>query len=85
LVLVELNGGFLMATAARLPRIDPAKRLPGEGSLEDEVGKIFADPDAWMKREHPMLGERSPQQCINAGDEQAVWDLLRNIKYTGQT
>lgn len=32
-----------------------------------------------------MLGGRSPQQCVDAGDEQAVWDLLRNIKYIGQT
>ena len=74
-----------MAKAARLQRADPAERLPGEGSLADEASQIFADPDEWLRREHPMLGGRSPQECIDAGDEQAVWDLLRNIKYIGQT
>ncbi len=44
-------------------RVDPARRLPGEGSLEDEANQIFADPDEWMHREHPMLGGRSPQEC----------------------
>lgn len=70
---------------AKLQRIDPAERLPGEGSLADAARQIFADPDEWMRREHPMLGGRSPQECIDAGDEQPVWDLLRNIKYIGQT
>lgn len=74
-----------MAQAAQLPRIDPAGRLPGERGLEDEASEIFADPDEWMQRKHPMLGGRSPQECVDGGDEQAVWDLLRNIKYTGQT
>lgn len=75
----------MMASAAALQRIDPAGRLPGEGSLADEAGQVFADPDDWMRRAHPMLGGRSPQECIDAGDQQAVWDLLRNIKYIGQT
>lgn len=74
-----------MATATQLRRVDPTERLPGESSLPDEARQIFADPDQWMHREHPMLGGRSPQQCVDAGDEQAVWDLLRNIKYIGQT
>jgi hypothetical protein len=74
-----------MAKTAQLPRVDPAGRLPGEGSLADEASQIFADPDEWMRREHPMLGGRSPQDFIDAGDEQPVWDLLRNIKYIGQT
>ncbi len=74
-----------MAKAARLPRIDPTDRLPGEGSVRDEAGEIFADPGAWMNQKHPMLAGRSPQECIDGGDEQAVWDLLRTIKYVGQT
>ncbi len=74
-----------MAKAAQNPSVDPAERLPGEGSLTDEAGKIFADPDEWMHREHPMLGGRTPQECIDAGEEQSVWDLLRTIKYIGQT
>lgn len=74
-----------MAKTVTSPRVDPFRRLPGEGSLADEVGQIFADPDVWMRREHPMLGGRTPQQCVDSGEEQAVWDLLRNIKYVGQT
>lgn len=74
-----------MAKAAQLQRVDPAGRLPGEGSLAEEASQIFADPDEWMHREHPMLGGRPPQECVDAGDGQQVWDLLRNIKYIGQT
>lgn len=74
-----------MAKTAQRPRIDPTRQLSGEGSLSDEAGQIFADPDEWMHREHPMLGGRTPQQCVDAGQEQAVWDLLRTIKYVGQT
>jgi len=74
-----------MAKTAQLPRVDPTGRLAGEGSLPEEAKQIFADPDEWMRREHPMLGGRTPQECIDTGDEQSVWDLLRNIKYIGQT
>jgi hypothetical protein len=74
-----------MAKTLQLVRVDPAERLPGEGSLADEAGQIFDNPDEWMRREHPMLGARSPQQCIDDGDEQLVWGLLRNIKYIGFT
>lgn len=74
-----------MAKSAQLQRIDPADRLNGEQNLADEASQIFARPDEWMHQEHPMLGGRTPQQCIDAGDEQPVWDLLRNIKYVGQT
>lgn len=74
-----------MAKAAQLPRVDPARRFSDEGSLADEASQIFADPDEWMHRKHPMLAGRSPQECVDAGDEQAVWDLLRSIKYIGLT
>jgi hypothetical protein len=74
-----------MAKAAQLPRVDPAGLLPGEGSIRDEAGEIFADPGGWMYEKHPMLAGRAPQECIDAGDEQAVRDLLRTIKYVGQT
>ena len=74
-----------MAKAARLSRIDPTGLLPGEGSIRDEAGEIFADPAGWMQQKHPMLAGRSPQECINAGDEQAVRELIRTIKYAGQT
>jgi hypothetical protein len=66
-------------------RVDPTQLLDGEGSLAEEAKKIFADPDQWMQQRHPMLGGRSPQECIDASDEQPVRDLLRSIKYIGQT
>ena len=74
-----------MAKAAQLPRVDPAGLLPGEGGIRDEAGEVFADPGGWMGQMHPMLAGRSPQECIDAGDEQAVRDLFRTIKYVGQT
>jgi hypothetical protein len=74
-----------MQTAASQNRIDPASRLPGEGDIETEARKMFAAPDEWMGRPHPLLGGQSPEECIAFGDEQAVRDLLRGIIYTGQT
>jgi uncharacterized protein (DUF2384 family) len=74
-----------MARANQLRRVDPAGRFPEEAGLLEEATTIFASPEEWMRDRHPMLGGRSPQECIDAGDEQMVWDLLRNIKYVGQT
>lgn len=59
--------------------------LKGETSLEDETEKIFDEPFVWMAQEHPLLGGKSPNECVKDGREQAVWDLLRAIKYVGQT
>jgi hypothetical protein len=67
------------------PRVNPSKLLPGEHDIETEAAQIFADPDAWLSQEHPLLGGRSPRQCIAGGDEQAVRDLLRSIVHVGQT
>jgi hypothetical protein len=74
-----------MTKVAQARRIDATERLPGEHSILDEAREIFADPDKWIQQEHPMLGGRSPQKCIDAGGEQLVWDLLRSIKYVDQT
>ena len=74
-----------MAKVAQARRLDPKKRLPGEGSLMDEVRQIFADPSEWLDQRNPLLGGRSPRECIDAGEEQLVWDQLRSIKYVGQT
>jgi uncharacterized protein (DUF2384 family) len=74
-----------MPSVVQARRLDPTERLPGEGSLLDEARKIFADADQWMHTAHPLLGGRTPQDCIDGGDEQLVWDLLRNIKHVGQT
>ena len=67
------------------PRTDPPQPLDEEESLAEEIKKVFADPDVWLQQKHPMLGGRSPQESINDGDGQLVWDLLRNIKYIGST
>jgi hypothetical protein len=75
----------LMTRVMHVPRLDPAERLPAERDLIDEARQIFADADEWMNQEHPLLGGRTPRQCVAEGDEQLVWDLLRNIRYVGQT
>ncbi len=69
----------------KMPRINPADRFPNEASLEREVAKIFENPNEWMNQDHPLLGGRSPQACVNANDDQPVWDLVRQIQYVGQT
>jgi len=51
------------------PRVNPPQPLDDEGSPTEEAKKIFADPEVWMQQKHPMLGGRSPQECINNGDE----------------
>lgn len=65
-------------------RRDPTEVLPSEKELWDEAREIFSQPDKWMTERHPMLDGRSPQDCIQAGDQQLVRDLVRNIKYVGQ-
>lgn len=62
-------------------RLDPADRLPDEGSVEDEAREIFSDPDDWMRQRNPNLAGRSPRDCLDQGDEQPVRDLLRRIRY----
>jgi len=75
-----------MPNGARVERIDPTNRLDDEQErIEDEVAKHFEDPEEWMRRNHPLLGGRSPDDCVQTGDEQMVWELLRSVKYVGQT
>jgi hypothetical protein len=76
---------FKRSRIGSVRRADPTERLPDEQSIEDEARLMFAEPDLWMSQEHPMLGGRTPRECIADGDEQPVWDLLRSIKYVGQT
>jgi uncharacterized protein (DUF2384 family) len=65
--------------------LDPKQRLEHEGSLIDEVKTIFSNAEGWLNQPHPMLGGRKPQECVDDGEEQLVWDLLRGIKFVGQT
>ena len=65
-------------------RRDPTEVLSDEGELWDEAREIFSRPDKWMTERHPMLDGRSPRDCIQAGDQQLVRDLVRTIKYVGQ-
>jgi hypothetical protein len=60
------------------------RKLPGEGSVLESAAEIFSAPEAWLNLKNPLLGGRSPEECIAAGDEQSVWDLLRSIKGLGQ-
>lgn len=74
-----------MTYVAQVRRLDPADRLPAERDLLGEARQIFADPGDWMRQENPLLGGQTPRDCIDEGHEQLVWDLVRNIKYVGQT
>lgn len=81
-----MSMGFIQRPQpSRQKRIDPADRLPGEKDLGSEIEDLFKDPQAWMQKPHEMLGGRTPEQCIANNDEQAIWDLIRNIKFVGST
>jgi uncharacterized protein (DUF2384 family) len=67
---------------ARNPEL---KSLPGEKDIEGEAADMFANAEQWMTQKHPLLGGRSPRECVAAGDAQSVRDLLRNLKFVGQT
>lgn len=69
----------------RVARQGPADRLPDESSIEQGAADIFENPDPWLDAEHPMLGGKSPRDCIGTANEQTVWDLLRTIRSVGQT
>jgi hypothetical protein len=77
--------GSIMTSLVQVRRLEPTDRLADERHLLDEARQIFAEPHQWMRRENPLLGGLTPRECIDAGDEQRVWDLMRNIKYVGQT
>ena len=66
---------------ARLPVLDPAARLPGEGTVAEDAAEIFAAPDHWLAQPHPELAGRSPADCLAQGDEAAVRALLRRLRY----
>jgi len=75
----------MSTTIARANRADPSNPLPDERGVSEEAAETFADPTNWLNTQHPMLGGRSPSECIRDGDEQLVRDLLRRIKLVGQT
>jgi hypothetical protein len=49
--------------------------------LRDEAKRVVADPDLWLATPHEFLGGRSPSEMFEEGNDQAVRDLLRAIKY----
>ena len=75
----------VLGTSHHLAHQDPSRRLPGETSIQAEAGDLFENPEAWLNAANPMLGGKSPRDCIGQPDEQAVWDLLRTIRRVGQT
>ncbi|HEY8699054.1 MAG TPA: antitoxin Xre/MbcA/ParS toxin-binding domain-containing protein [Rhizomicrobium sp.] len=75
----------MSASTTNVPASDPSNLVDGEGSIAEKARKMFASPAEWLAQKHPMLGGRSPQECLDAHDEQPVRDLLRRIKYVGQT
>ena len=65
--------------------VDPTRALEGEGSADEEAAKIFVNADAWLNHPHALLGGRTPQKCIDDGDEYLVRDLLRQIRFIGHS
>lgn len=51
--------------------------------LRAEILKELPDGAVWLLTPHPLLGGDTPEQRIQAGDVQAVADLLRSILYIG--
>lgn len=72
-----------LSVMARPGQPDPGLlvRLPGEGTVAEDAARIFAQPDQWLTQAHPGLAGRSPAECLAAGDEASVRDLLRRIRY----
>jgi hypothetical protein len=77
--------GSAMTSLVQIRRLEPTDRLASEHDLLEEARQIFAEPRQWIRQKNPLLGGLTPQECIDAGDEQLVWDLMCNIKYVGQT
>ncbi len=75
----------MVAVGMKQRQADPLTPLPDEQSILQEAGKIFSNVPEWLTQQHPMLGGRTPEECLDAGDEQSVRDLLRSIKFVGQT
>jgi len=53
----------------------------GQQALWHEAEEVFEDGVKWLNDPHPSLGGRSPRDCLEHGEEQAVRELLRRIKY----
>ena len=68
-----------------LTSINPRAKLEGEDSPEKEAAKLFENPDEWLSHPHPLLGGRTPRDCVKQGDEYAVRNLLRQIRFVGQS
>ena len=66
-------------------RDDPATLLENDDTdliLRAVVRSVFrSQADEWLTERHPSLGGRSPQDCIDEGDDRAVRDLLRRILF----
>lgn len=75
----------VLGASQHLAHQDPSQRLPSETTIEAEAGALFESPDGWLNAPNPLLGGKSPRDCIGQPDEQAVWDLLRTIRRVGQT
>lgn len=55
---------------------------PTRQEIENDLRKIFDDPEPWLKSPNEHLGGKSPADEIAAGDEgrERVRDLLEAIK-----
>jgi hypothetical protein len=66
------------------------KSLPDAGPIAEELpdvraeaAKYFDDPKIWLESPNVYLAGKSPTEAIRKGDDAAVRDILRRIKYIG--
>jgi uncharacterized protein (DUF2384 family) len=58
-----------------------SEMVDSELALNEEVKRIFADPEQWLDTPNDRLGGNRPRELIRAGQGQRVRDLLQAIKH----
>lgn len=66
------------------------RRVPNEedlkiAELRQEILDKFPHAEAWLKTPHHMLMGKSPEELLNAGEYEPVWQLVTSILYIGMT
>jgi hypothetical protein len=52
-------------------------------AIRAEVAEFFDDPDLWLDSENTYLLGRTPRQAVEAGDAEAVREILQRVTYVG--
>ena len=64
----------------RGPRDDNAHRI---AKLRQEILENLPNGEDWLKTPHAMLGGKSPEERLKAGDDDSVRDLFLSILHIG--